>query len=346
MAGEVRLGEDGPLEDKPGQLVQGDAPLVVDAGPEFVSRGGQKLANALDALGVDPARRLCLDVGASTGGFTDCLLQRGAERVIALDVAYGELHWRIRNHPRVVVMERLNARTLEPDALPYRPELIVVDVSFISLEKVLPAVLACAASRFDCLALVKPQFELGRERVGKGGVVRSPDDRREALLAVGELARDRLGLSVLGFASSGLPGPAGNRESFAWIGEPGREGAAGGLEAAARAATREGFAWRGGRGRGGAAGALGAAARGAAPCPPARRAPSASPPAAIPRRPPTRSTAWPSWPARPVWRCACRPTRSRSTASAARTGSSGWRMTTSPRTSPWRSAATGRSSRR
>src|SRR3954469_16441841 len=236
MAGEVRLGEDGPLADKPGQLVQGDAALVVAAGPKFVSRGGQKLANALDALGVDPAGRLCLDVGASTGGFTDCLLQRGAERVIALDVAYGELHWRIRNPPRVAVIERVNARTLEPDALPYRPELIVVDVSFISLEKVLPAVLACAVSRFDCLALVKPQFEVGRERVGKGGVVRSPDDRRSALVAVGEAARERLGLSVVGYVSSGLPGPAGNRESFVWLAEAGRDGAAEDLGAAARRA--------------------------------------------------------------------------------------------------------------
>src|SRR3954467_13554746 len=131
MAGEVRLGEDGPLADKPGQLVQGDAALVVAAGPEFVSRGGQKLANALDALGVPVAGRLCLDVGASTGGFTDCLLQRGAARVIALDVAYGELHWRLREDPRVIVMERVNARSVE--SLPFTPSLIVMDVSFISL---------------------------------------------------------------------------------------------------------------------------------------------------------------------------------------------------------------------
>ena len=233
MAGEVRLGEDGPVADKPGQLVQGDATLVVAAGHEFVSRGGRKLANALDALGVDPSGRLCLDVGASTGGFTDCLLQRGAEHVIALDVAYGELHWRVRNHPKVSVMERVNARELEPQMLAYRPNLIVVDVSFISLEKVLPAVLACADSRFDSLALVKPQFEVGRERVGKGGVVRSADDRRSALAAVGESVRE-LGYSLLGFASSGLPGPAGNRESFAWIAEPGRSGALQDVERVAR----------------------------------------------------------------------------------------------------------------
>ena len=233
MAGEVRLGEDGPVADKPGQLVQGDAALVVAQGPGFVSRGGQKLANALDQLGVDPSGRCCLDVGASTGGFTDCLLQRGAEHVVALDVAYGELHWRIRNHPKVTVMERVNARALEPDQLPYRPDLITVDVSFISLEKVLPAVLGCADSRFDCLALVKPQFEVGRERVGKGGVVRSADDRRSALVAVGETVRE-LGYSLLGYASSGLPGPAGNRETFSWIAEPGRVGAVDDVEVSAR----------------------------------------------------------------------------------------------------------------
>ncbi len=233
MAGEVRLGEDGPRADKPGRLVQSDAPLIVKASPGFVSRGGQKLANALDRLAIDPRGRSCLDVGASTGGFTDCLLQRGAEHVVALDVAYGELHWRIRTDPRVTVVERANARALEPSLLPYRPDLIVVDVSFISLEKVLPAVLDCAAERFDCLALVKPQFEVGRERVGKGGVVRSPDDRRSALVAVGDKVVE-LGRSLLGYASSGLPGPAGNRESFAWIAEPGRAGALADVEAAAR----------------------------------------------------------------------------------------------------------------
>jgi 23S rRNA (cytidine1920-2'-O)/16S rRNA (cytidine1409-2'-O)-methyltransferase len=156
--------------------------------------------------------------------------------VIALDVAYGELDWRIRNDPRVTVIERRNARSLEPGELPYRPDLVVVDVSFISLTKVLPAVLAAAAPRFDCLALVKPQFEAGRERVGKGGVVRSAADRRAALVAVGEHVRSRLAVAVLGYASSGFPGPAGNRESFVWLAEAGREGAVEDLEAAARRA--------------------------------------------------------------------------------------------------------------
>ena len=177
--------------------------------------------------------RRALDVGASTGGFTDCLLQRGAEHVVALDVAYGELALKLRDDPRVTVLERVNARALDCDALPYRPDLIVADVSFISLAKVLPAVLACAAERFDALVLVKPQFEVGRERVGKGGVVRDPALRREALVGVAEAAV-AAGSAVLGFASSGLPGPAGNEETFAWLAEGGRAGAPADLEAAAR----------------------------------------------------------------------------------------------------------------
>jgi 23S rRNA (cytidine1920-2'-O)/16S rRNA (cytidine1409-2'-O)-methyltransferase len=233
MAGEVRLGESGPRAEKPGQLIADDVPLVVEGGPEYVSRGGVKLANALDALGVDPAGRHCLDVGASTGGFSDCLLQRGAEHTVALDVAYGELHWRIRQDERVTVIERANARALDCAALPYRPDLIVIDVSFISLAKVLPAVLACSAARFDCLALVKPQFEVGRARVGKGGVVRSAEDRRAALVSVGEAVR-QLGYAVLGFASSGLPGPAGNQETFVWIAEHGRGEAIDDVQSAAR----------------------------------------------------------------------------------------------------------------
>ena len=234
MAGDVRVG-DRPAR-KPGEMVADDADLQVAERQAFVSRGGLKLANALDALGLDVAGRMALDVGASTGGFTDCLLQRGAPSVIALDVAYGELHWNLREDPRVVVVERRNARSLTPDELPYRPDLVVADVSFISLTKVLPAVLACAAERFDCLALVKPQFEVGRELVGKGGVVRSADDRRAALVAVAEAVRVETGASVVGFASSGLPGPAGNRESFVWLAEAGRQGPVEDLETAARTA--------------------------------------------------------------------------------------------------------------
>ena len=232
IAGDVRVGAGGAA-GKPGQLVATDVALELRDAPAYVSRGGVKLSNALDELGFDPAGRRCLDVGASTGGFTDCLLQRGAEHVVALDVGYGELHWRLRGDARVTVMERVNARALDPAALPYRPDLVVVDVSFISVRTVLGPVLAAAADRFDCLALVKPQFEVGRERLGRGGVVRSAEHRREALVTVAGTARE-LGHALLGFASSGLPGPAGNRETFAWIAEGGRPGAFDDVEGAAR----------------------------------------------------------------------------------------------------------------
>jgi 23S rRNA (cytidine1920-2'-O)/16S rRNA (cytidine1409-2'-O)-methyltransferase len=168
--------------------------------------------------------RDCLDVGASTGGFTDCLLQHGAAHVVAVDVAYGELAWSLRNDERVTVLERVNARALTPADLPYAPDLIVADLSFISLTKVLGALLACAAGTFDALVMVKPQFEVGRERVGRGGVVRDAALRREAVAAVAEAASG-LGAAVLGFASSALPGPKGNRETFLWLGEAGRPGA-------------------------------------------------------------------------------------------------------------------------
>jgi 23S rRNA (cytidine1920-2'-O)/16S rRNA (cytidine1409-2'-O)-methyltransferase len=223
LAGQVHVGPGRARAAKPGQLVSADVELSVAEGLPYVSRGGVKLANALDAFRLDVAGRRALDVGASTGGFTDCLLQRGAAHVVAVDVAYGELDWRLRGDERVTVVERVNARALEPGMLPYAPDLIVIDVSFISLTKVLPAVLACAASRFDCLAMVKPQFELGRGRVGKGGVVHDPALRREAIASVAESGRE-LGAAVVGYAPSGLPGPAGNRETFVWLAEAGRSG--------------------------------------------------------------------------------------------------------------------------
>jgi 23S rRNA (cytidine1920-2'-O)/16S rRNA (cytidine1409-2'-O)-methyltransferase len=218
-AGEVRVGRDGPVALRPSQLVEPDADLLVHAGPRFVSRGGVKLDNALSALAIDVAGRDCLDVGASTGGFTDCLLQRGANRVAAADVAYGQIAVRLREDPRVVVIERLNARELEPAGLPFPPSLATIDVSFISLRKVLPAVARCLVPGGEMLAMVKPQFELGRERVRKG-VVRDAGDRREAILTVARCVEE-LGLPVRGFASSGLPGPKGNRESFVWCGGEG-----------------------------------------------------------------------------------------------------------------------------
>ncbi len=211
-AGNVRIGHDGQVATKPGQLVARDAELVVEEAPRYVSRGGLKLEHALEALGIDVAGRLCLDVGASTGGFTDCLLRHGAAVVVAVDVGYGQLAWELRNDPRVTVLERTNARHLRAADLPFRAELATIDVSFISLAKVLPAVAACVAPDGEILALVKPQFELGRGRV-RGGVVRSAAERREALLAVVEAASE-FGLAVKGFASSGLPGPKGNRETF------------------------------------------------------------------------------------------------------------------------------------
>jgi 23S rRNA (cytidine1920-2'-O)/16S rRNA (cytidine1409-2'-O)-methyltransferase len=218
-AGEVRVGEHGPVALRPSQLVEPEVELLVDERPRFVSRGGIKLDNALDALGIDVSGRDCLDVGASTGGFTDCLLQRGAARVVALDVGYGQIDRRLREDPRVTVVERRNARELTPADLPFAPELVTVDVSFISLTKVLPAVCRCLAPGGEVLAMVKPQFELTRERVERG-VVRNPADRREAIRNVALAARD-LDLPVKGFASSGLPGPKGNREAFVWCGGEG-----------------------------------------------------------------------------------------------------------------------------
>jgi 23S rRNA (cytidine1920-2'-O)/16S rRNA (cytidine1409-2'-O)-methyltransferase len=220
-AGEVRIGRDGPVALRPSQLVEPDASLIVAEGPRYVSRGGTKLENGLEALGIDVDGRDCLDVGASTGGFTDCLLQRGAARVAAVDVAYGQLDVRLREDPRVHVIERLNGREMALTDLPFAPSLATVDVSFISLAKVLPAVARCLAPGGDVLAMVKPQFELGKERVGRG-VVRDPADRREAILTVAVAALE-IGLPVRGFASSGLPGPKGNRETFVWCGGAGDE---------------------------------------------------------------------------------------------------------------------------
>jgi 23S rRNA (cytidine1920-2'-O)/16S rRNA (cytidine1409-2'-O)-methyltransferase len=219
-AGAVRLGEDGPVALRPSQLVDPEADFRLARAPRFVSRGGIKLDNAIAALGLDVTGRDCLDVGASTGGFTDCLLQRGAARVVALDVAYGQIDVRMREDPRVIVLERLNARALAVADLPFRPSLTAVDVSFISLVKVLPALAPCLAPGGEVLAMVKPQFELGRERVRKG-VVRDAADRREAILSVARVAAE-LGLPVRGFASSGLPGPKGNLETFVWCGGDGQ----------------------------------------------------------------------------------------------------------------------------
>jgi 23S rRNA (cytidine1920-2'-O)/16S rRNA (cytidine1409-2'-O)-methyltransferase len=199
---------------KPGEQVEEGAPLEVERPLPYVSRGGQKLEHALDVFGIDVAGLDCLDVGASTGGFTDCLLQRGAARVIALDVGHGQLHPKVRDDPRVTVLERVNVRRLAE--LPFAPELVTCDVSFISLRVALPPALALARPGWQALALVKPQFEAGRAEVGKGGVVRDPNVWRRVLRDVGAaaLAWDA---EPAGVADSGLPGPKGNREFFLYL---------------------------------------------------------------------------------------------------------------------------------
>ena len=212
MAGQVTV--DGRVVDKPGAAVGEEAELVVAAPPPYVSRAGGKLAAALDAFAVDPAGWVCLDVGASTGGFTDCLLQRGAARVYALDVGRGQLDWRLRQDPRVAVVEGVNVRHLAADALPERCDLVTVDVSFISLLKVVPALVPHLAPGGRLLTIVEPQFEAGREAVGRGGIVRDEavrrrtiDDRVRGIAA--------LGFEVLGVIDSPVAGAEGNVEGLA-----------------------------------------------------------------------------------------------------------------------------------
>lgn len=200
-----------PGYEKPGMQVDEGAELEVAAPPRYVSRGGEKLAHALDVLGVDPGGRDCLDVGASTGGFTDVLLQRGAARVVSVDVGYGQLHERLRADPRVTVLERTNARVLRE--LPFAPELVVCDVAFISVRLALPPALALAQPGWEAVVLVKPQFEAGRDEVGKGGVVRDIEVRRRVVREIAEAALSWGGETV-GAVDSGLPGPKGNREVF------------------------------------------------------------------------------------------------------------------------------------
>ena len=200
-----------PGHRKAGEQVDESAELAVEQPPRFVSRGGEKLSHALDAFGVEVSGRRCLDVGASTGGFTDVLLQRGAAHVVALDVGYGQLHPRLRADPRVTVLERTNARGLAE--LPYPSELVVCDVSFISVRTALPPVLALAAPGWQAVVLVKPQFEAGREEVGKGGVVRDAAVHTRVLREIAESALS-WGAETLGVVDSGLPGPKGNREFF------------------------------------------------------------------------------------------------------------------------------------
>jgi 23S rRNA (cytidine1920-2'-O)/16S rRNA (cytidine1409-2'-O)-methyltransferase len=219
MAGDVFL--DGERVDKVGALVAADAEVELRGRSPYVSRGGEKLAHALDFLNMPVVDRVCIDVGASTGGFTDCLLQRGAARVYAVDVGTGQLDARLRRDPRVVVMEKTNARALDPRIFPEQPSLAVVDVSFISLEKILPSVFGVLSPRADMIALVKPQFEVGRELVGKGGVVRDPSLHRSAVARLARYVVLR-GWHVLGVTASPLRGPKGNREFFLHVCSHGR----------------------------------------------------------------------------------------------------------------------------
>jgi len=219
LAGEVLV--DGKRVSKAGALVARDAGVELQGRSPFVSRGGEKLAHALDAFQMKAAGRVCLDVGASTGGFTDCLLQRDAARVYAVDVGVGQLDAKLRKDPRVVVMEKTNARALDPRIFGEQPTLAVIDVAFISLEKVLPSVFGVLAPRGEVIALVKPQFEVGREAVGKGGVVRDPALHRQAVARLARYAVLR-GWHVLGVTASPLRGPKGNREFFLHCSSHGR----------------------------------------------------------------------------------------------------------------------------
>lgn len=212
MAGEVRV--NGNIRYKPGMRVLVDARIEIQQAPRFVSRGGDKLAGALAAFPVAVQGRICADVGASTGGFTDCLLQHGAARVYAIDVGYGQLDYRLRSDPRVVVMERTNARHIT--ALEEPVGLVVVDASFISLRLLLPVIRGWLADGADLIVLIKPQFEAGKGQVGKGGVVRDPDIHRRVLQEV-LLSAQGTGYTTRGLIRSPLKGPAGNVEFLAWL---------------------------------------------------------------------------------------------------------------------------------
>jgi 23S rRNA (cytidine1920-2'-O)/16S rRNA (cytidine1409-2'-O)-methyltransferase len=222
MAGLVLVS--GRVADKAGTAVPVDAELAVKERPRFVSRAGDKLAHALGVLGVDVAGVLALDVGASTGGFVDCLLQGGAARVTAVDVGRGQLDSRVGNDPRVYVVDRVNARNLSRAQLPYEPDFLTMDVSFISVTKVLPAVVSCLRERFEGMILIKPQFEAGPRSVGKGGIVRDPGVHRSILLERSRFVVEELGLELLGVCSSGLRGADGNREFFFHVGGGGEKG--------------------------------------------------------------------------------------------------------------------------
>ena len=239
-AGRVRI--DGMPAVKPANAVAVTAALVVEGSDEknWVSRGAHKLIGALDAFGIDVAGRRCLDAGASTGGFTEVLLDRGTAEVVAVDVGYGQLAWSLRSDPRVRVIERTNVRDLTPEAIGGPVDLTVADLSFISLATVLPALTACCRPHADIVPMVKPQFEVGKDQVGAGGVVSDPRLRGDAVLAVAGRAAG-LGWQTVGVTASPLPGPSGNVEYFLWLrADTDRELTGDELDAAVRRAVAEG----------------------------------------------------------------------------------------------------------
>ena len=213
-AGRVRVA--GQMATKPGHDFPGDVEIVVSEGERFVSRGGEKLEAAFACFRLEVRGLVCLDVGASTGGFTDCLLQHGAAKVFAVDVGKGQLHWKLRQDPRVTVFDDVNARYMKPDLFPESPEFAVVDVAFISLTNILPAVKAVLRDGSHLVTLIKPQFEAGRELVGKGGVVRDPEIRRQVVEKIHIFGVETLSLEWLGSCESPIQGPAGNLEFLAW----------------------------------------------------------------------------------------------------------------------------------
>lgn len=241
LIGAGRVSIDGMPAVKAATAIPVTAALTVDAGEStWVSRGAHKLIGALDALGLAIDGKRCLDAGASTGGFTEVLLDRGAAEVVAVDVGYGQLAWSLRSDPRVAVLERTNVRDLSPDAIGGSVDLVVADLSFISLATVLPTLTACASPEADIVPMVKPQFEVGRDQVGSGGVVHDPQLRAGAVLAVARRAQD-LGWQALDVTASPLPGPSGNVEYFLWLRAHTNRGLTGDeLEQVVRTAVAEG----------------------------------------------------------------------------------------------------------
>ncbi|MHB8857987.1 MAG: TlyA family RNA methyltransferase [Thermoleophilia bacterium] len=234
MAGEVKVA--GQTVTKAGAQISPDAEITLKEETRFVSRGGLKLERAFQEFPIDVEGKAAIDIGASTGGFTDCLLQHGARKVIAVDVGYGQLDWKLRQDPRVEVLERTNVRGLTPGMLSEPPDFATFDVSFISLKKVFPAVIKCLSTGFRIVALIKPQFEAGRESVGKGGVVRDKETHRQVLASIWDYAEE-LGLDVLGLTKSGVRGPKGNIEYLIYL--AGGQQAAGAAEPLERDSTIE-----------------------------------------------------------------------------------------------------------